>query len=282
MPALESLKPFLTALVLPPVPWLLLMLLGLRWIRLRPRLGRTAIVAGVVLIWLSTCMAPARWLHGQFGFDLPALDAARLAALKADEASVPTAILVLGSGMTASVDDPRLGELNRSSLERLRAGVRLARATSWPLAFSGGRGWAQIDNAGDSEAQAAQRSAARDFGQPLAWIEPDSRDTAENAQRSVALLRGRGVRRVVIVTHDWHMPRALALFERAAARDAGIVFIAAPLASAGAALSPGLEWMPSSEGADLVRTTLREGLAALVLGTTSTAVAPGAAQQAAP
>lgn len=264
MPGLEALKPVLTALLLPPVPWLLLILLGLRWMAPRPRLGRAAIVAGVVLVWLSACAGPARWLHRELGFDLPPLDATRLAALRADEAAGPTAILVLGGGMVASADEPRVGELGRHSLERLRLGIRLARATGWPLAFSGGRGWAQAD-LGDSEAEAAQRSATRDFDHPLAWIESRSRDTAENAEFGIALLHGHGVRRVLIVTHAWHMPRALAQFERAAEGAAGPSFIAAPIAERSASLSPWLEWLPSSEGVELMRTGLREWLGSQVL-----------------
>lgn len=284
--ALEALKPVLTTLLLPPVPWLLLILLGLRWAGPRPRLGRAAIVAGVVLIWLSACAGPARWLHRELGFDLPPLDAARLAAMRADEASAHTAILVLGGGMTASAEDPSQGELTRHSLERLRLGIRLARATGWPLAFSGGRGWAQLAGLGDSEAEAAQRTATQDFAYPLTWLEGDSRDTAENAALSLPLLRGHGVRRVLIVTHASHMPRAMSLFERAAAGGSGPALVAAPVANPGAALSPWLEWMPSFEGTELMRTGLREWLGAQVLRLSATpATSPEAStatQKAAP
>lgn len=270
MPGLEALKPVVTALLLPPVPWLLLILLGLRWLAPRPRLGRAAIVAGVLLIWLSACAGPARWLHRQLGHDLAPLDAQQLSALRADDSAGATAILVLGGGMVASADDASLGELNRHSLERLRLGVRLARATGWPLAFSGGRGWAQRAGLAGSEAEAAQRSATGDFDHPLTWLETASRDTAENAEFSVALLRGHGVRRVLIVTHAWHMPRALALFERAAASEpAGLGFVAAPVPTSGATQSPWLEWLPSSEGAELVRTGLREWLGRQVLRVSS-------------
>lgn len=275
MPGLEALKPVLTALLLPPVPWLLLILLGLRWLAPRPRLGRAAIVAGVALIWLSACAGPARWLHQRLGYDLPPLDATQLAALRADAAAGSTAILVLGGGMVGSADDPEQGELNRHSLERLRLGVRLARATGWPLAFSGGRGWAQGD-VGGSEAQAAQRSATRDFDHPLTWLEDGSRDTAENAELGVALLRGHGVRRVLIVTHAWHMPRALARFGRAAGSAPAMSFVAAPVVQRNAAPSPWLDWLPSAEGTELMRTGLREWLGMQVLRMSSAQTAGGA------
>lgn len=264
MPGLESLKPVLTALLLPPVPCLLLIVLGLRWTGPRPQLGRALILVGVVLIWLSACTGPARWLHRQLDLDRPPLGARQLEAMKADESATRTAILVLGGGMAASADDPRRGELNAHSLERLRLGIRLARATGWPLAFSGGRGWAQSSGIDDAEADAAQRSATRDFAYPLTWLEAESRDTAENAERSVALLREHGVRRVLIVTHAWHMPRAIALFASAAGK-AGPTLVEAPLPNEGAVLAPWLDWMPSSKGFELVRTGLREWLGAQVM-----------------
>jgi cyclophilin family peptidyl-prolyl cis-trans isomerase len=42
-----------------------------------------------------------------------------------------------------------------------------------------------------------------------------SLSTRENARFTAALLRRRGMRRVIVVTCDWHLPRALAAFRRA-------------------------------------------------------------------
>ena len=50
---LTAVKPLLTALVLPPVPWLLLVLLGAWHLRRRPWLGWLAIVSAVLLTWFS-------------------------------------------------------------------------------------------------------------------------------------------------------------------------------------------------------------------------------------
>ncbi|HEU4457547.1 MAG TPA: YdcF family protein [Methylibium sp.] len=258
MQGLEALKPIVTALLLPPVPWLLLIVLGARALPRRPAPGWVAIVAGVLLVWLGCCTAPARWVHRQLALDPPPLDGAALAAMQQDADAAHTTILVLGGGMTASQEEPGRGELNRHSLERLRAGIRLARASGWPLAFSGGQGWAQRDGLADSEAAAARRSAERDFGFTLAWLEADSRDTAENATRSVALLRERGAKRVLLVSHGSHLPRARRLFERAG--GGALTVIAAPVPSFGDAQSPWLEWLPSSQGFETMRSGLREAL----------------------
>src|SRR5207249_2969587 len=47
-------------------------------------------------------------------------------------------------------------------------------------------------------------------------MECDSRSTQQNAQRSVPLLRQRGVKRALLVTSWYHSRRALAVFRHAA------------------------------------------------------------------
>lgn len=56
----------------------------------------------------------------------------------------------------------------------------------------------------------------RDGGVPEQSIlrERSSRDTFENARHAAALLDGAGIRKVVLVTCSWHLPRARRLFER--------------------------------------------------------------------
>jgi hypothetical protein len=55
-------KPGLTALVLPPVPFLILILVGARIILPRRGLGYTVLLLGVAGIWLSSCLGSAIWL----------------------------------------------------------------------------------------------------------------------------------------------------------------------------------------------------------------------------
>ena len=51
--AAESWKPVLTALLLPPVPFLLLMLIGARLIVARRGLGWMLVLLGAALVWLK-------------------------------------------------------------------------------------------------------------------------------------------------------------------------------------------------------------------------------------
>ena len=77
----------------------------------------------------------------------------------------------------------------------------------------------------------------------------------------VALLQSTGVRHIVLVTHGWHMPRALRAFEEAAAHAGPDWHITpAPMGLASSTSRPALRWMPSNEGFMLVRIALRERL----------------------
>jgi uncharacterized SAM-binding protein YcdF (DUF218 family) len=109
-----------------------------------------------------------------------------------------------------------------------------------------------------SEAEAAARIAREEFGRPLRWIEAESRDTRENAARTVALLKPAGIDHIVLVTHELHMPRALRAFREAAGPAMRIE--GAPMSLSGDnELSP-LAWVPSNTGFVQMRYALREML----------------------
>lgn len=257
---IEAWKPVLTALALPPVPFLLLILVGARMILPRRGLGWLFVLIGVAGIWLSTCAGMGQLLTRMVLHPQPALSQDAIAGLKAEvKAHQPLTIVVLGGGRDAFAPEYGQSSLRARSLERLRYGVWLARQTGASLGFSGGTGWG--NGSGPTEAEVAEHIAARDYGVTLKWLENASRDTRENALRTVALLKQAGVTRAVIVTHGWHMPRALRLFEAAAGGK--IEFVAAPMGLATITQGGAVDWLPSAEGFERVRMVLREGLARL-------------------
>ena len=154
---------------------------------------------------------------------------------------------------------PEYGTSNLAShsMESLRYGLWLSRETGWPVGFSGGAGWG--NRPGAAEADVAARIAVEEFGRPLRWLESQSRDTRENAARSLPMLREAGVQHVLLVTRGWHMQRAKHLFDEAAA-GSGMQIEAAPMALATGVELPVLAWIPSSAGFDRVRLVLREWL----------------------
>lgn len=267
---IENWKPVLTALLLPPVPLLLAVLVGARLMLPRRGWGWLVVVLSVAGLWLTACTGFARLIEPLLLTPSPALRADRIAELRAEgrAAGGPAAasnsngrngvaILVLGGGVEPYAPEYGMSNLGSYSLESLRYGLWLGRETGWPVGFSGGIGWA--NRAGAAEADVAARIAAQEYGRPLRWIESESRDTRENAARSLPLLKAAGVRHVLLVTRGWHMQRALALFNEAAA-DSGIRIEAAPMGLATGVEPPLLSWLPTSAGFERVRLVLREWL----------------------
>jgi uncharacterized SAM-binding protein YcdF (DUF218 family) len=189
------------------------------------------------------------------------------------------AIVILGGGLDAMAPEYGRPIPLATALERVRYGVWLSRATGIPLAISGGTGWASPQALSDgapprSEADVMGDIATTEFGCAVRWRESTSRDTRENARNTIALLAPQGIRTLVIVTHGWHMPRAVREFRAAAAQAASlqragasgspIRIVAAPLGLASAELTPPLAWMPTGEGYARVRQVLREALGLLL------------------
>lgn len=258
---IESWKPILSALALPPVPLLLLVLIGARLILPRRGLGWFVILLATLGLWFSACNGTAQFLL-QVALKPPAaLTNDQITALRAAaQAKQPVAIVVLGGGQEALAPEYGVSNLTASSLERLRYGVWLGRQTGLPVGFSGGLGWAQPD--GQPEAQTAARIAAQDFAHPLKWVEDQSKDTRENAARTVALLKPAGITQIVLVTHGWHMPRSVALFEEAARGSMKIQ--PAPMGLAVRVDAKSLDWVPTVRGFMNVRNVLHELLGSLV------------------
>lgn len=256
MLGIESWKPVIAALLLPPVPLLLLTLIGARLLLPRRGLGWLLIIVSVALLWISACSGAARGL-GQLMLHPPAaLSFDRVRELRAEVAAKkPVAIVVLGGGAEDFAPEYGVSSLLDVSLERLRYGIWLSRQTGAPLAYSGGVGWAQ-DGSATPEARIAAKIASEDFNRPIKWIEDESRDTHENALRTLALLKLAGIAHIVLVTNGYHMPRALRDFSEAA--GAGEEIEAAPMGLAKRFETPTLDWMPSGLGFLQMRRVLRE------------------------
>ena len=262
MLGISSWKAVISLLLLPPVPLLLMVLVGTRLVLPRRGLGWLVVLTSVLLLWLSACTGTARMLSHWVLRPPAALAAERIDEIReAVRARQPVAILVLGGGSRRLAPEYGVSSLNEISLERLRYGLWLARATGAPVAFSGGVGWGQREGESAPEAQIAARIAAEEFGRPLKWTEDRSRDTRENAAYSVPLLKEHGVRRVVLVTHQAHLPRALRAFEAAAA--GGISFVPAPMAIVEPNLAEPTAWLPSRQGFAGVNIVLHEAFGLL-------------------
>ncbi|WP_235185845.1 YdcF family protein [Methylomarinum vadi] len=120
----------------------------------------------------------------------------------------PEAIVVLGGGLKQSGNEV---VLKSGSLMRLRYAANLARDTGLPLLLSGGGRLEEFDF---SEAELMADCLRNDYGVPARWLEGESKNTAENARYSNKILSREGIRRIMLVTQAYHMPRALVQFEK--------------------------------------------------------------------
>jgi uncharacterized SAM-binding protein YcdF (DUF218 family) len=250
----ESWKPAVTTLLLPPVPLLLLVLIGTRLVSRRRWLGWSLVLTGVLALYLMVTEAGSNALMRLLTQPPPPLDAAQIAEIKR---APKTAIVVLGGGRRTLAPEYGMSSLKSRTVERLRYGIWLSRETALPLAFAGGVGHGAVE--GPSEAEIAARVAEREFGRPLRWTEGQSRDTRENALKILPLLRAQGIDTVVVVTHDYHMRRSVRNFRRAAG-ESPLTVIAAPMGVPRPGRLTLSDWLPNAEAYELSVIALHEWL----------------------
>lgn len=200
----------LVPLLLPPVPFLLVMLAGAAVLRRSRSLGWAGVAGGALAIYVSLTAVGADWATDTLlDPPLPVREPQTLA--DPPPAQGRTWIVVLGGGRTPWVEYTE-ASLSPISMERLRYGIWLSREIDAPIFFSGGL--SPGSRGGPTEAALAARIAREEFRHPLDATEELSSDTRTNAVYTTRALGGPGLGRLVLVTHQSHMPRALRHFVR--------------------------------------------------------------------
>lgn len=174
------------------------------------RRNRNRIAFRIQMIGLFMLIVPAT---GYFSRALIAPLESLFPAIKSEDAPNVDAIVVLG-GTTAKMLPPRL-EAEELYGARLQAAIRLFRAgKAKTIIVTGGPYRVATDT---------YRSEAQDMCEVLVGLgvprdsivmEPNSRNTYENAVFTADLLRERSAKRVLLVTSALHLPRATALFQK--------------------------------------------------------------------
>jgi uncharacterized SAM-binding protein YcdF (DUF218 family) len=184
----------------PPAVFILLSLAGGVMALFWRGFGLALVILSAAALYVAATPVVASYLLQQVETGIP----------EGADLSAAQAIVVLGSGIHfgdgAAVPDT----LGPQSLERVVYGAEAYRHLHRPVAVSGGR------DLGSQMAEAALMRAAleRDFAVPVTWADDQSRTTYENALYTAQLLSTDHITKIVIVTHAWHMPRALWAFER--------------------------------------------------------------------
>ena len=127
---------------------------------------------------------------------------------------VPQAqVIVLLGGGTQTADYPRsIVEVNNAGDRVLYTAWLYQQGVAEHILLSGGR----LDWDPTLGTPAQQMAALLEMiGVPadVMWLEPDSRNTYENALYSARMLREKGIDRILLVTSAMHMPRSVHLFE---------------------------------------------------------------------
>ena len=104
-------------------------------------------------------------------------------------------------------------DVSSATLDRLRVAAEFAKRAKLPILVSGGA----PDRMGGDELTEAELMAMilkNEFSVQLRWLGKTSKNTHENAQDSLEILRRDSVERIYLVTDFLHTPRAQRAFEK--------------------------------------------------------------------
>jgi uncharacterized SAM-binding protein YcdF (DUF218 family) len=199
----------LSSLLLPPTSLIALAIIGVFALKRRRALGLVLIVGSQLLL---------------LALSMPVVANSLVRSLEPPPASIDQlkraqAIVVLGGGR--NLGSPEWGgeTVNEYTLRRARYGAQLARETGLPVYVSGGK----PDGGQLAEGTLMRDLIAREFSQPVKWVDAVAKTTREQALVSAQDLKPLQISRIVLVTDAVHMPRAQRAFELA-----GLAVIAAP------------------------------------------------------
>lgn len=265
--------------VLPPGGPMVVLAAALLLRRYLPRLATTLSVAALVALYLACTGAVGSWLIAPIEQRYPPQSLDRWhASMRQEPGRRPQAIVVLGGGSRRGTLDAPDGEtVNSRTLERLVAGARVQRATGLPVLVSGG-----TPPASQRSEAALMARTLDELGGSVRWVESASADTADNATGTRNALAAHGIRRIVLVTHAYHLPRAVPAFERA-----GFDVTAMPAAWLAQPVDTWRAWLPTLSGLETSWTALHERAGLLwygwrALGAPAARQGPGNAEASTP
>lgn len=192
----------LKPLILPPGIFILMLTWGL-W-RTRYGKGKLIILFSIIGLYLLSISAVSNYLLMQVE-SIPPLNISEVNTYKAE------AIVVLGGGIKPrALEYARKDTVSVAALTRIRYAAYLSKQTGLPIITTGGNRVKIFA----PEAEVAQRALIEEFGVPVLDIDNQSLSTLENARMVKKIMDKHGIKRVFVVTHAYHMPRALSVFQQ--------------------------------------------------------------------
>lgn len=241
-------------LLLPPAINILLIVIAWFLMKPWPKLRLATLLSSVLSLWLFSTPLVAISLADLMQNQYPALTKNQL------EGGGFDAIIVLGAGRDYRADEwlgletsdkqTTTHTVSSFALQRLHYGAALSEQSQKPILLTGGRVYGEPL----SEAELMQQTLRR-WNKQARWLETESRTTAENAHLSAQILKQEGIEHIALVTHGWHMPRSVAIFEKA-----GFTVTPAPTAFYAMPDSTWLQLLPKSYYLDISSRMLHEVL----------------------
>ncbi|HDR1201282.1 TPA: YdcF family protein [Pasteurella multocida] len=195
-----GLTKIITVVILPPFNVLILWLLSLLFSVLHyKKLSRLCALLGLTILYIFSLPYTSHKIEDSLVIE----DKLSLADYQQAQA-----IVLLGGGLRDSKELYDKLTVSAIPLERVRYAAYLQKQTQLPLLITGS------SPKGISEAQIMANELNTFFSVPTTWVEGKARTTKENALFSREILEKEGIKRVIVVTNQWHMQRAKLLFEQ--------------------------------------------------------------------
>ncbi|MGK0176837.1 MAG: uncharacterized SAM-binding protein YcdF (DUF218 family) [Lentimonas sp.] len=195
----------ITSILLPPIGLIVLAILGLGISLIWRKLGLWLTTISLVVLLLCSLPAVSGSLTNILQSDAPILpNELKQKVIEAE------AIVLLAGGRRLLAGEYGGDTTNSFSLERSRYAAWIVRQTHLPLIISGGR----VKSEARSEADLMRELLQKEFNiNGNCYVEETSRTTFENAKFTAEFLKQNDIRKIVLVTHAWHMRRAKSAFE---------------------------------------------------------------------
>lgn len=232
------------SILLPPSGFIFLLAIGLFFwlIRLRKTAAFSIFFATLLIYFTSTPFVAHKLLDPlQYQYEV----------LKEVPEDMQAIVVLAGGRIPIAREYGNTDIVSAPTLERLRYASRLAKVHQLPMVVVGG----SVNNERQSEAALMKKALETDFGVQTLLLEEKSKTTFENAMFAKKVLKDKSLSKFILVTHAYHMPRAMWCFE-----DVGLSPISAPTVfyKRNSAVSEIYQYIPNAGALKQSRNALHE------------------------
>jgi len=178
-------------LLMPPGIWLVI--IALTFLFLKSKRAKSSLIAiCLLMVWVSSTNYFANQITTMATSFLDWPDPLAVTQVRHKDHQMPQAIIILGGGRrVGALDAPpqyQRQDVSVASMERLRFGARLAKATRLPILVTGGAP-DRVSEKDIPEAILMSHVLQDELGVGAKWVESNSNTTQENARESAQILK---------------------------------------------------------------------------------------------